>query len=70
MDTYLNENNVKSFIKKTMATSIKLLIKLNDLKKNKKSEEQISQIEEKLVILNKLLESENKYSEYCGYTKS
>ena len=70
MDTYFNENNVKLFIKKILSTSVKLLIKLERLKKNKESEEQISQIEKKLVILNKLLESANEYSEYCGYTKS
>jgi len=70
MDTYLNENNVKLFIKKTISTSIQLLIKLDRLKKNKESKEKILQIEKKLLILNKLLESENEYSEYCGYTKS
>jgi hypothetical protein len=70
MDTYFNENNVKLFIKKIFSTSIKLLIKLERFKKNKESEEQISQIEKKLVLLNKMLESANEYSEYCGYTKS
>ena len=70
MDTYLNENNVKIFIKKTLSTSVKLLIKLDYLKKNKESEEQILQIEKELSILNKILESVNEYSEYCGYTKS
>lgn len=42
MDTYLNENNVKLFIKKTISTSIQLLIKLDRLKKNKESEEKIT----------------------------
>jgi len=70
MDTYLNENNVKIFIKKTLSTSVKLLIKLDYLKNNKESEEQILQIEKELSILNKILESVNEYSEYCGYTKS
>ena len=70
MNSYLNENNVKSFLKKTMATSINLLIELDRLKKNKESEEQILKIEKEVVILNKLLESANEYSEYCGYTKS
>jgi hypothetical protein len=70
MNSYLNENNVKSFLKKTMATSINLLIELDRLKKNKESEEQILKIEKEVVILNKLFETVNEYSEYCGYTKS
>jgi len=70
MNTYLNEKYVKLFIKKTLSTSIKLLIELDELKKNDGSEEKILQIEKELAILNKLFESANKYAEYCGYTKS
>jgi hypothetical protein len=53
-----------------LSTSVKLLIELDELKKNDGSEEQILQIEKELVILNKLFETVNEYSEYCGYTKS
>jgi hypothetical protein len=70
MNAYLNKNNVKLFIKKTLSTSIKLLIELDELKKNKESEGQILQVEKELLILNKMLENLNEYSEYCGYTKS
>jgi hypothetical protein len=70
MDTYLNQNNVKSFLKKTMATSINLLIELDRLEKNNGSEEKILHIKKELAILNKLLESVNEYSNYSGYTKS
>jgi hypothetical protein len=70
MSTYLNENNVKLFIKKTLSTSIKLLVELEGLKKNKESEEQILQIEKELSILNKIILLVNEYSENSGYTKS
>ena len=70
MNTYLNEKNVKSFIKKTLATSVKLLIELDELKKNKENEEKLLQLEKELVILNKLFHTANEYSVYCGYTKS
>jgi hypothetical protein len=70
MGTYLNENNVKLFSCKILSTCLKLLNEFDELKKNNGSEEKILHIKEELAILNKLLESVNKYSEYCGYTKS
>ena len=70
MDTYLNQNNIKLFSYKILSTCLKLLNEFDELKKNDGSEEKILHIKKELAILNKLLESVNEYSEFCGYTKS
>ena len=73
MTQYLSEKNVKLFMKKTLSTSVKLLIEIDELKANEANEgneEKMLQIEKELIIINDILKSIMEYSKFHGYNNT
>jgi ribosome assembly protein YihI (activator of Der GTPase) len=60
MSTYLNKEDCKIFLKKIMATAVKKLNELNEIK-NEEKDEEYNKLLKELEALNKIMESTTSY---------
>lgn len=62
MTTYLNKIFCKKILERSLATAVKLLCQLDELKKNTGNEYRITIIQKKLVYINNIIETINYYT--------
>jgi hypothetical protein len=61
MTTYLTKEVCLSILKKCVATSVKNLYEINELKKNTGNEDEIDFLTNEIIGINKIMESVNNY---------
>jgi hypothetical protein len=61
--TYLTKNFCQKILKKSIASAIKLLCELDELKETPGNESRIAFIQKKLVCINNIIEAVNQYND-------